>query len=114
MKKEKREKPEYSVLQNLWFLIKEAWMLEKETVYLPVVKEVINLSLNLLELFIVPVILQTVEQRTSLGQLLAVIGVFTMASIRTRPKPWSFPLELENTFPTFESFLPAVKLVKEI
>lgn len=81
MKKEKREKTKYSVLQNLWFLIKEAWVLEKETIYLPVVKEVINLSLNLLELFIVPVILQSVERRTSLGQLLAVIGIFTLALV---------------------------------
>lgn len=81
MKREKKEKPKYSILQNLKFLIEEAWRLDKETIYLPIVKEIATLALNLLELFIVPVILRTVERHTGLEELLWVIGLFTLAVV---------------------------------
>ncbi len=81
MKKKTKEKPKYSIVQNLGFLLREAWKLEKETVYIPVVKEVLDLSLKLLELFIVPVILHTVERKVDVNELLLVIGVFTLSLV---------------------------------
>lgn len=84
MKKEKEkrmEKPKYSMTQNLRFLTKMAWKLEKETVYIPIVKEMFDLVVKLLELFIVPVILHTVERRADIGELLLTIGVFTLALV---------------------------------
>ena len=81
MKKEKKEKPKYSMVQNLVFIMKRAWKLEKEIIYIPALKEMFDLSLRMLELFIVPVILQTVERRAELGELLLTIGVFTLALV---------------------------------
>lgn len=79
--KEKKEKPKYTILQNLVFLAKRAWKLEKETIYIPVLKEVSELALQILELFIVPVILQTVERRAGIGELLLIIGAFTLGLV---------------------------------
>ena len=81
MKKEKREKPKYSMVQNLKFLMKMAWKLEKDIIYLPMAKELFDLGQKLLELFIVPVILRTVEQRAGIGELLLTIGAFTIALV---------------------------------
>lgn len=81
MKKEKKEKPKYSMVQNLKFLTKMAWNLEKDIIYLPVEKELFDLGQKLLELFIVPVILRTVERRAGIGELLMIIGVFTLSLV---------------------------------
>ena len=79
--KEKQEKPKYTMGQNLVFLMKRAWKLEKEIIYIPALKEVFDLSLRMLELFIVPVILQTVERKAGIGELLFTIGLFTLALV---------------------------------
>ena len=81
MKKEKKEKPKYSMVQNLKFLTNVAWNLEKDIIYLPVAKELFDLGQKLLELFIVPVILRTVERRAGIGELLLIIGVFTLSLV---------------------------------
>lgn len=77
----KKEKPKYTMLQNLRFLTQMAWKLEKETIYIPVLKEFFDLVQKLLELFIVPVILRTVERRAGIGELLLTIGIFTLALV---------------------------------
>lgn len=81
MKKEKKEKPKYSMVQNLVFIMKRAWKLEKESIYIPVLKQLFELGLRLVELFIVPVILQTVERKAGIGELFTVIGLFTLALV---------------------------------
>ena len=77
----KKEKPKYSMMQNLKYLMGMAWRLEKDIIFLPVVKEVFDLGQKLLELFVVPVILQTVEQRSGIGELLLTIIAFTLALV---------------------------------
>ena len=79
--KEKQEKPKYTMGQNLVFLMKRAWKLEKEIICIPVLKEVFDLSLRMLELFVIPVILQTVERKAGIGELLFTIGLFTLALV---------------------------------
>lgn len=81
MKKKAKEKPKYSIVQNLGFLIRKAWKLDKEAIYLPIMKEISELTLKLLELFIVPVILHTVEKRAGIQELLLVIGLFTLSMV---------------------------------
>ena len=79
--KEKKEKPQYNMLQNLWFLMKEGWKLEKGIVLVPVALEAVRLLQQLAELFIAPVILSKIEQRAELPELLMTIGVFSIVIV---------------------------------
>lgn len=58
--------------------------------------------------------ISVVNAPSSLFRLIYPSRRSTMASIRTRPKPCPSPFVLRNSFPSFFSFLPAVKLVKEM
>ena len=81
MKSEKREKPTYSVWQNVWYMIKAAWKEERGILMLCVVPEVLAFLASLSELFIAPAILQKVETRAALSELLWTIAGFTMALV---------------------------------
>ena len=74
-----REKPEYSVLQNVCFMVRVAWQKRKRVLLLCVVTAVLQVALNLTQLYITPEILTKVEQGVPVGQLLATIGLFTAA-----------------------------------
>lgn len=74
-----REKPKYSIWQNLCFSVKLAWQTRKRVLLVCVVMAVIGVLLNLAELYIAPEILAKVETHASLTELLLNIGGFTAA-----------------------------------
>ena len=58
--------------------------------------------------------ISVVKAPSSLLRLMYPPSRSTMASMRTSPKPWPSPFVVGNSRPTFFSFFPAVKLVKEM
>ena len=74
-----REKPKYSVLQNVCFMVRVAWQKRKRVLLLCVVTAVLQVALNLTQLYITPEILTKVEQGVPVGELLTTIGLFTAA-----------------------------------
>ena len=81
MKSEKREKPAYSVRQNVWYMIKAAWKEERGILMLCIVPEVLAILASITELFIAPSILQKVETKAALSELLWTITGFTFALV---------------------------------
>lgn len=75
------KKKKYSMWSNIEFLVRSGWKLEREVVLVPILKEMFGLGQQLLELFLVPVILRAVEQKVSLEHLLWLIFIFTMALV---------------------------------
>ena len=75
---QQKEKPKYSMGSNIAFMLGLAWKYQKRVIFMLLLTVAVNLGLNLTELFVSPSILQRVEQSASVGDLLAVIGIFTV------------------------------------
>ncbi len=79
-KKEKAPKPKYNMAQNSAYMIKLAWTSgEKKVIVLSLLSAFSALALNLIELYVSPVILSAVERKASIGELIATIAVFVAA-----------------------------------
>lgn len=74
-----REKPKYSIWQNICFSVKLAWQTRKRVLVITVAGAIFSVLLSLVQLYVAPEILSKVEQQASLGQLLFTIGGFTAA-----------------------------------
>lgn len=74
-----KEKPKYSVVQNIIYAVGLAWKHSKLLLLLPTVSSVLGIAINLVQLYIAPVILQKVEQVVPLSELLWTIVIFTLA-----------------------------------
>lgn len=74
-----KERPKYSILQNVGWMVKIAWRNGKRVLLFCLLTAILEVLLNLVQLYIAPEVLAKVEQRVSVGQLLATIGVFTAA-----------------------------------
>ena len=74
-----KQKPKYNVLQNVIWMIKIAWENRKRVLLFCVLTAVLEVLLNLTELYIAPEVLSQVEQKSPMWMLLATIGVFTAA-----------------------------------
>ncbi len=74
-----KEKPKYSIWQNVCFSVRMAWQTRKRVLVYCVLAAVISVLLNLVQLYIAPEILSKVEQQTSLSELLLTIGGFSAA-----------------------------------
>lgn len=74
-----REKPKYSIWQNICFSVKLAWQTRKRVLVITVAGAIFSVLLSLVQLYVAPEILAKVEQQASLGQLLFTIGGFTVA-----------------------------------
>ncbi|MEE1393304.1 MAG: ABC transporter ATP-binding protein, partial [Negativibacillus sp.] len=74
-----QEKPKYSIWQNVCFMVRTAWSTYKRVLVICVVAAVIQIALNLVQLYVSPEILAKVEQGASVGELLRTIGIFTAA-----------------------------------
>ena len=74
-----KEKPKYSTLQNVWWMIKIAWNSRKRVILFCVLTAVLEVLLNLTQLYISPEVLARVERKAPLWELLLTIGVFTAA-----------------------------------
>jgi ATP-binding cassette subfamily B protein len=72
-----REKAKYSVIQNVGWMVKIAWKNGKRVLLFCVLTALLEVLLNLLQLYVAPQVLSQVEQRASVGKLLVTIGLFT-------------------------------------
>ena len=100
-----REKPKYSIWQNLCFSVKLAWQTRKRVLLVCVVMAVIGVLLNLAELYIAPEILAKVETHASLTELLLTIGGFTAVI---------FSLTVLNRYLYGTTFIPRVDIRSKI
>lgn len=79
-KKEKAPKPKYNMAQNSAYMIRLAWTSsEKKVIVLGLLAAFSALALNLIELYVSPVILSAVERGASVGELVATIALFVAA-----------------------------------
>lgn len=72
-------KPKYNIVQNVWWMLKNAWIFKKRVLFICLLMAVTEVLYNLAQLYIAPVILGRVEQHVPLVQLLGTIGFFTLA-----------------------------------
>lgn len=72
-----KEKPKYSVVQNVGWMVKIAWSSGKRVLVFCVLTAVLEVLYHLIQLYIAPEILSRVEQKVSVPELLAAIGIFT-------------------------------------
>lgn len=79
-KKKKRErplKPKYNMWQNAGYMVRLAWKVrEKKVLFVSLAIALLTVALNLIQLYVVPVILSAVERRVPVGELALVIGAF--------------------------------------
>lgn len=74
----KKQKPQYTVLQNLNYTVKLAWKYSKLLIALTAASSFLSILTSLVQLYIAPIILQKVEQAVPLSELLITIGLFTL------------------------------------
>ena len=74
-----KEKPKYSIWQNVCFMVRTAWNTHKRVLIMCIVIAAIQVSLNLAQLYVTPEILAKVEQGAPVGELLMTIGIFSAA-----------------------------------
>lgn len=72
-----KEKPKYSVGQNVAWMIGNAWKARKRTILFCVLTAGLDIFMNLLQLYVTPEILRRVERIAPLGELLLTIALFT-------------------------------------
>ena len=72
-----KEKPKYSIPQNLRFMVQTAWNTRRRVLVMCLIAAAIQVALNLAQLYIAPEILAKVEQGAPVGELLGAIGGFT-------------------------------------
>lgn len=72
-------KPKYNIVQNVWWMLKNAWTIKKRVLFICLLMAVTEVLYNLTQLYIAPEILGRVEQHAPLVQLLGTIGFFTLA-----------------------------------
>ena len=74
---EKKTKPKYSSVENVGWMIANAWRECKSVLLICFIIAVVSVALNLTELFIAPQILQRVENGAEVSLLLLTIAVFS-------------------------------------
>ena len=75
------EKPKYNLWQNSWYMVKLAWRYSKSVLAICIILAVATAGETVVQLLIAPGILQKLELRASLPQLLGAIAIFTGALI---------------------------------
>lgn len=74
-----KNRPRYGVWQNVWWMVKLAWRTRKRVLLFCMVAAAVEVSLNLVQLYVAPEILSCVESHAPMGKLLGTIGWFTLA-----------------------------------
>ena len=75
-KKTKKERPQYNMFQNAWYMIKLAFRIRKSELVLCILVLFLSVGANLAELYVTPVILQKVETAAPISELLLTILFF--------------------------------------
>ncbi len=79
-KTKKESKPKYNMGQNTWFMAKLAWTSgEKKVLVLSLLSALLAVALNLVNLYLSPMILSAVENRASVQELILTIVIFIFA-----------------------------------
>ena len=73
-----KNKPKYNIAQNVGWMVKLAWQNRKRVLLFCLVTAILEVGLNLAQLYIAPKILSCVEDHAPLGHLLGTIGFFTL------------------------------------
>lgn len=81
---EKKKKPKYGMGANAAYMISTAFKECKSVLWLGIIFSGLGVALNLLQLFIVPTILNKIESHTSLSELFITIGIFVAALLVVR------------------------------
>lgn len=76
-----KNKPKYNMWQSICFMLRYAWKYRKRAIWFCLLIVVLEVGLNLTQLYIAPVILQKVELAVPLEELLATIGLFVITLI---------------------------------
>ncbi len=77
--KEKKKKPTYNMWQNTAYFVRAAWDNCPSVLLICLLLAVVTAGATVVEMLFVPVVLGQVEGHVPLSQLLATIGVFTLA-----------------------------------
>lgn len=76
-KREKPLRPKYNMWQNAGYMVRLAWRVqEKKVLFVSLAIALLTVALNLIQLYVVPVILLAVERHVPVGELALVIGAF--------------------------------------
>ena len=79
-KKEKAPKPKYNMWQNAGFMIKLAWEeKEKKVLAIVLISALLAVAASLIDLYISPMILSTVERKATVSEMLITILLFVVA-----------------------------------
>jgi len=79
-----KDKPKYSIIQNIGWMITNAWNSCRRLLFLVVAIAVLEILYNLAGLYIAPEILDIVQEKGSTAQLLSTIAFFTGALFVTK------------------------------
>lgn len=74
-----KEKPKYSAIQNVIWMVKIAWSNRKRVLLFCVLTAALEVLLHLAQLYIAPEVIARVERKAPMWDVLATIGVFTAA-----------------------------------
>lgn len=84
MKKQDKIKPKYNMLQNTLYMVKLAWISkEKKVLILGALSAMLAVALNLIGLYISPVIISAVESEVPITQLVVIIAAFVAGLMLT-------------------------------
>lgn len=75
--RKKKDKPRYNMWQNSGFMIGMAWKYEKQVLSFGILQVLAVVGSSLVSLFVTPAILNAVQEKVSIGELLLTIVVFT-------------------------------------
>lgn len=81
---DKKEKPNYNILQNVGWMIKNAWKTSRRLLFLVAAVAVLEILHSLAGLYIAPEILNIVQKKGSAEKLLTTIAFFTMVLFVTK------------------------------
>ena len=79
--RKKIEKPRYNMWQNSGFMIGMAWKYEKQTLSFALLEVIAVVGSSLVNLYVAPTILNAVQKRVSIGEVLFTIITFTLLLI---------------------------------
>lgn len=74
-----KEKPKFNTAQNISWMVNIAWKSRKRVLLFCVLTAILEVLLNLTQLYIAPEVLARVEQKSPIWMLLTTIGAFTAA-----------------------------------
>lgn len=79
--RKKKDKPRYNMWQNSGFMIRMAWKYEKQVLGFGILQVLAVVGSSLVSLFVTPAILNAVQAKVSIVELLLTIVVFTILLI---------------------------------